>query len=133
MIADLRDEFGDRLRYVYRHRPVAGSDIARRAAELAERPSDPDQFWSMHVELMTRSEKLTEEDLRVVAAKLDIAHIRSKVESNSAEHARNRVDADENSANASGVQATPTFFINNRSNVNLPSTISLVGDLRRCR
>ena len=33
-IAEVRDQFGDRLRYVFRHRPLTGSDIARRAAEL---------------------------------------------------------------------------------------------------
>ena len=36
-IAKVRDQFGERLRYVFRHRPLTGSDIARRAAELAER------------------------------------------------------------------------------------------------
>ena len=36
-IAEVRDRFGDRMRYVFRHRPLTGSDIARRAAELAER------------------------------------------------------------------------------------------------
>lgn len=35
-ITEVRSEFGDRLRYVFRHRPVTGSDIARRAAELVE-------------------------------------------------------------------------------------------------
>jgi NhaA family Na+:H+ antiporter len=35
-IGSVRTEFGDRLRYVFRHRPLTGSDIARRAAELAE-------------------------------------------------------------------------------------------------
>ena len=32
----------NRLRYVFRHRPIAGSDLARRAAELAERAEDPE-------------------------------------------------------------------------------------------
>ncbi|MDF2780459.1 MAG: nhaA 3, partial [Geminicoccaceae bacterium] len=39
-IARVRDELGNRLRYVFRHRPIAG-DLARRAAELAERAEDP--------------------------------------------------------------------------------------------
>ena len=40
-IAEVRDQFGDRLRYVFRHRPIPGSDIARRAAELVERAGIP--------------------------------------------------------------------------------------------
>jgi NhaA family Na+:H+ antiporter len=35
-ISQVRDQFGDRLRYVFRHRPITGSNLARRAAELAE-------------------------------------------------------------------------------------------------
>ena len=35
-IAEVRSQLGDRLRYVFRHRPITGSDIARRAAELVE-------------------------------------------------------------------------------------------------
>ena len=39
-IVQVRGEFGDRLRYVFRHRPISGSDIARRAAELVESIAD---------------------------------------------------------------------------------------------
>src|SRR5688500_9112273 len=66
-IAEVRSEFGDRLRYVLRHRPLTDSDIARRAAELVERADSPDRFWAAHMALMTRSETLTEDDLRAVA------------------------------------------------------------------
>ena len=36
VIANLRDHFGERMRYVFRHRPLSGNEDARRAAELAE-------------------------------------------------------------------------------------------------
>ncbi len=114
VIASLRDEFGDRLRYVFRHRPIADSDIARRAAELAERAGNHDQFWSMHVELMTRSSQLTEDDLQSVTAKLNEAESQGKINSKTIEQASSRVDEDENSAGSSGVLVTPTFFINGR-------------------
>ncbi len=51
----VRTELGDRLRYVFRHRPIPGSDIARRAAELVEMAKAPEQFWKAHVTLMKRS------------------------------------------------------------------------------
>jgi NhaA family Na+:H+ antiporter len=110
-LASLRDELGDRLRYVFRHRPLRGSDIARRAAELAERCPDHDTFWKAHVALMTRSPELTEDDVAAVARELGIDMAES---SEAARAAVGRVAADERSANASGVTFTPTFFINGR-------------------
>ncbi|MEX0809122.1 MAG: Na+/H+ antiporter NhaA [Dongiaceae bacterium] len=113
-IAEARDRFGDRLRYVFRHRPLTGSDIARRAAELAERADDPARFWDAHVALMTRSETLTEEDLQVVAGELGLAPDDTEAGQEAERRAKARVEADMHSARASGVSFTPTFFINGR-------------------
>jgi NhaA family Na+:H+ antiporter len=113
-IAGVRDRFGDRLRYVFRHRPLTGSDIARRAAELAERAEGPDQFWHAHLELMTRSETLTEDDLSAVADDLNLVREDAEEAERAARRAKARVGADERSAHASGVMITPTFFINGR-------------------
>jgi NhaA family Na+:H+ antiporter len=113
-IAEVRDKLGDRLRYVFRHRPIPGSDIARGAAELAERADDPEKFWQAHIELMTRSETLTEDDLRAVASDLSLAREDPEEAAEAARRATARVDADERSARASGVMITPTFFINGR-------------------
>jgi NhaA family Na+:H+ antiporter len=113
-IAGVRDQLGDRLRYVFRHRPIPGSEIARRAAELAERADGPESFWRAHIELMTRSETLTEDDLRAVASDLGLAREDAEDGEEAARRAKARVDADESSARASGVLITPTFFINRR-------------------
>jgi NhaA family Na+:H+ antiporter len=110
----VRDQFGDRLRYVFRHRPISGSDIARRAAELAEHTTNPEKFWDAHVALMTRSAELTEDDLNVVASDLGVAHESKAEVEEAARRARQRVAADETSARSSGVRYTPTFFINGR-------------------
>jgi NhaA family Na+:H+ antiporter len=113
-ITQVRDELGDRLRYVFRHRPLTGVDIARRAAELVERAADPKSFWDAHVALMTRSETLTEEDLVVVARELAVPAPDTEEYQDGVSRARRRVEADEASARASGVMITPTFFINSR-------------------
>jgi NhaA family Na+:H+ antiporter len=122
----VRDDLGERLRYVFRHRPLPGSELARRAAELAERASNPEAFWAAHVALMSRSPTLTEDDLRAVSRDLALAR-RAPDEAESpdapgdeaaaaeiARAAKARVDADDASARASGVRVTPTFFINGR-------------------
>lgn len=111
-ITAVRDRFGERLRYVFRQRPLTGSDIARRAAELVECAADEDHFWRAHMTLMSRSAELTESDLEFVAREFGLAD-----EDRAADAARlgaARVEADMASAKASGVAFTPTFFVNGR-------------------
>ncbi len=113
-IAQIRDEFGDRLRYVFRHRPLTGSDLAQRAAELVEHAPDPKRFWDAHIALMTRSETLTEDDLAAVARDLGVVRDDTAEAQERDRKARARVEADMASSRASGVMITPTFFINAR-------------------
>jgi NhaA family Na+:H+ antiporter len=111
-ISEVRSQLGDRVRYVFRHRPLSGSERARRAADLVEQARSVDDFWSAHVALMTRSKTLTDDDLRSVAEDLALA-ARPEAEAAETERlARDRVDADIASSHASGVRYTPTFFIN---------------------
>lgn len=86
---------------MFRQRPLTGSDIARRAAELAE-AVDPVRFWEAHVALMTRSQTLTEDDLQAVAQEFGVA-TESTAAGELTEQARARVEADMHSARASGV------------------------------
>ena len=91
-----------------------GVEIARRAAELVERAPDPKRFWEEHIKLMTRSETLTEDDLKAVARDLGVPVDCGPPEDPAVVRAKTRVDADEASAAASGALITPTFFINGR-------------------
>jgi Na+:H+ antiporter, NhaA family len=111
-VVRLRDRFGPRLRYVFRQRPLADNDLARRAADLAEMATTPEQFWETHVELMTRSARLEEQDLAAVGAALGLDAMEPETLEDRRADAVARVDADIASAHASGVQVTPTFFIN---------------------
>lgn len=113
-ITEVREQLGDRLRYVFRHKPLTGSDMARPAAELTESASNHEQFWDAHVTLMSRSETLTEDDLRAVTTQLGLTGLDAETAQATAEKARRRVDLDIESARASGVFFTPTFFINGR-------------------
>lgn len=111
-ITEVRDQLGERVRYVFRHRPIANSDIARRAAELVEQAPTADAFWSAHVTLMTRSRTLTEDDLDAVADDLRLGKQDAVTRGKVAGEAQARVAADIASSLNSGVRFTPTFFIN---------------------
>ena len=113
-IAQVRDQLGDRLRYVFRHYPLTGSDIALRAAELVEHAKDTKSFWDAHIALMTRSEALTEDDLIAVAHDLGVPLPNAEEAREADERAKARVQADVKSAQVSHAMVTPTFFINGR-------------------
>jgi len=113
-IAEVRGQLGERLRYVFRHRPLIGSDLARPAAELAEMAATHEQFWDAHATLMTRSAALSQDDLSAVAETLGLTRLGDDTARDRSERARRRVDGDADSARASGVRFTPTFFINGR-------------------
>jgi NhaA family Na+:H+ antiporter len=115
VLAKLRDRFGERMRYVFRHRPLTDNDLARRSAELVEL-AEPDRFWKAHIELMTRSATLSEDDLAMVARDLGVERqdAAAAEQARARARARARVEADERSALANGVRITPTFFINGR-------------------
>ncbi|HEU4584900.1 MAG TPA: Na+/H+ antiporter NhaA [Gemmatimonadaceae bacterium] len=118
-VEELRDEFRDEMRYVWRHRPIPGSELALRAAELAERAAQRGKFWDAHVALLTRSPALSEDDLLAVAAQLQIEDEPPRAESADVRRAREHVERDISSARASGVHVTPTWYINGRKYLGL--------------
>ena len=64
VIEGLRSRFGDRMRYVYRHLPVTGSEDAARASELAEVAAQTNgRFWEVHEALMERGPAFADGDL----------------------------------------------------------------------
>ncbi|HEY1381957.1 MAG TPA: Na+/H+ antiporter NhaA [Gemmataceae bacterium] len=114
VVEGLRGRFGERMRYVFRHLPVAGRADATRAAELAEYAAQTTgRFWEVHEALMERGPEFTEGGFARVAQDFglrpsDVAHGPAFAA------AQERVRQDTEGARRSGVRVTPTFFINGR-------------------
>jgi Na+:H+ antiporter, NhaA family len=109
--------FGDELRYVFRHLPLA--DVhpnAILAAEAAEAAAAQGAFWEMHDRLFTHSDQLEPPDLLTHAAALGLDVQRFSRELGTGVHGA-RVREDVASAEASGATGTPTFFVNGRRQV----------------
>ncbi|MGY1631985.1 Na+/H+ antiporter NhaA [Geodermatophilus sp. SYSU D01186] len=113
-VEELRERFGERLRYVFRHVPLV--DVhphARLAAEAAEAAAAQGRFWEMHDEMFAAQDRLTPGDLLDHAAAIGLDVQRFARDLGAGRHAR-RVEEDVESAEASGVEGTPTFFVNGR-------------------
>jgi NhaA family Na+:H+ antiporter len=114
VIEGLRSRFGDRMRYVFRHLPLAHSETATHAAELAEYAAQTaGRFWETHEALMERGPAFAENDFERIARSLDLP-ARDAAHEQAVAVAQARVRAHIASAQRSGAQGTPTFFINGR-------------------
>jgi Na+/H+ antiporter NhaA len=114
VVRELLDEFGDELRYVWRHLPL--NDVhenAQMAAEAAEAAGAQGAFWPMHDRLLASQDELSPHDLRRHAEELGLDAGRFWGELRRRAHAE-RVGEDVTSADTSGVAGTPSFFINGR-------------------
>lgn len=113
VIINLRDRFGDHIRYVFRHKPL-NNEIAHKAAILAEYAGDfYGKFWEVHDAIMKRGPSLSKEDLDEVCETFNLACF-DEISSSVRDLANQHVEEDINDAQRSGVILTPTFFINNR-------------------
>jgi NhaA family Na+:H+ antiporter len=112
IIHELRDRFGHRLRYVYRHFPITTvHPQAQLAAEAAEAAAAQGKFWEMHNLLFEHQEALDLPSLLRSAAELGLDTDRFEQELEEHVYA-DRVQSDFRSGVRSGANGTPTFFLN---------------------
>ncbi len=114
IVRDLQNLLGDRLRYVFRHFPIRSVHThAMRAAEAAEAAGAQGKFWQMHDLLFEHQDALETDDLLSYAASLnlDLDRFRHDLEEGTFHE---RIHEDFTSGVRSGVNGTPSFFINGR-------------------
>jgi protein-disulfide isomerase len=110
----LLERFKERVRFVYRHFPLM--DVhphALLAAQAAEAAGAQGKFWQMHDVLFDNQAHLDAKHLRGYAERLGLDMARYTAEMDDEIYLQ-RVREHLESGQASGVRATPTFFINGR-------------------
>ena len=114
VVRALLADFGDDLRYVWRHLPLA--DVhpnAQLAAEASEAAGAQGRFWDLHDVLLTHQRGLRPPNLLRYADDLGLDVDRFSEDLRRHVH-RDRVAEDVDGADLSGVSGTPTFFVNGR-------------------
>jgi len=113
-VKKVQKELGTRLRFVFRNFPITTSHPqAEWAAETAEAAAVQGRFWEMHDALFENQPALDPQSL--ISYALDLELNVPQFELELAEHRHlPRIREDFSSGVRSGVNGTPTFFINGR-------------------
>jgi protein-disulfide isomerase len=112
IVKQVQARMGERLRFVFRNFPISTSHPhAEQAAEAAEAAAAQGRFWEMHDYLYEHQRHLENSDLHGYAEQLGLDV--DRVDRELAQHAHAaRVREDFMSGVHSGVNGTPTFYIN---------------------
>jgi len=112
IVKELQARMGDRLRFVFRNFPITTSHPhAEQAAEAAEAAAAQSRFWEMHDLLYENQRRLRDQDLHAYAEQLGLEV--DRFDKDLAEHVHApRVREDFMSGVRSGVNGTPSFYVN---------------------
>ena len=106
-IRQVRERYGDRLRFVFRHFPLREvHPHAVSSAVASEAAADRGRFWEMHDLLFANQLALTDADLNAYGERLGV-RIWDDLDRHIA-----RVESDREAGERSGASGTPTFFVN---------------------
>jgi protein-disulfide isomerase len=112
IVKAVQKHFGRRLRFVFRNFPIStGHPHAQHAAEAAEAAAAGGKFWEMHDRLFENQHALADDDLAAYAAELGLDATQVMDDLTSGRYAA-RVREQFMSGVRSGVNGTPTFFLN---------------------
>jgi protein-disulfide isomerase len=117
VVKEIQQHMGNRLRFVFRNFPLNTiHEHAGVAAQAAEAAGAQGKFWEMHDILYEHQQELADRDLRHYAINIGLEIYRFDADVSSERFAR-KVRDDFRGGLRSGVNGTPTFFINgNRYN-----------------
>jgi protein-disulfide isomerase len=111
IVQALERALGDQLVVAFRHFPLSAHPHALLAAEAAEAAGAHGRFWEMHDLLYQHQEALEIPDLVDYAQSLDLDGAQLVDDLRRHRH-RGKIKADQRSGALSGVNGTPTFYVN---------------------
>ncbi|MBO9155213.1 DsbA family protein [Chitinophaga sp. GCM10012297] len=112
IVEEIVRELGHGLRFAYRHFPLSTAHpLALSAAIAAEAAGRQRKFWPMHHIIFENQQQLSAEALWAFAETIGLDMQQFEKDINDRE-LEDKVDADFESGVRSGVNGTPTFFIN---------------------
>ncbi|PIE64263.1 MAG: hypothetical protein CSA24_03140, partial [Deltaproteobacteria bacterium] len=113
-IAQIKKEYGDKVRFTFVHNALSFHKDAKPAAIAAVAAQNQGKFWEMHDKLFANQKALKPADLEKYATELGLDMARFKKDTKDPATAK-FVDDNQAMAVALGATGTPAFFINGKN------------------
>ncbi|MEM4246852.1 MAG: DsbA family protein [Candidatus Woesearchaeota archaeon] len=110
-IKKIEEEYGDKIRIVFRNFPLSFHANAQKAAEAGECANAQGNFWEMHDMMFAHQNALRIEDLKSYAGQLGLDQKKFDACLDNGEM-KAEVERDFQDGTNSGIQGTPGFIIN---------------------
>ena len=112
IVKEVQERLGNKVRFVFRNFPLTRlRPHSYQSALAVETAAAQGKFWEMYDFLFKHGQSLTDDNLKLSAAKLGLNVNKFDLEFRDRTYSRH-VDEDIQSGEDSGVTKTPTFFIN---------------------
>lgn len=112
-LEQVKENYGDKVRLVFRHFPLNIHPNAQKAAEASMCAADQGKFWEMHDAMFANQRQLGVDNLKTMAADLELDTEQFGQCLDSGTYA-DEVQADLQAGVEAGVSGTPAMFINGR-------------------
>ena len=109
----LKNEFGDRIRFVFKHLPIKFHKNAHLAAQASLAANEQGKFWEYHNMLFAYQKNIKRKDLYRYARKLKLDMKKFDKAIKTGKY-KDQVDNDYDQARWWGVDGTPVFVINGK-------------------
>lgn len=109
----VKQQYGDKVRIVFRQFPLNFHQNAQKAAEASLCANDQGKFWQMHDAMFENQQALAVDALKAKAVELGMTAEAFNSCLDSGKYAK-QVQADMQEGSAAGVTGTPAMFVNGR-------------------
>jgi protein-disulfide isomerase len=113
LVKQIRSEYGDKVRFVFKQLPLPMHGQARLAAEASLCANDQGKYWELREWMYANQSKISPDGLKAAAAELKLDGSKFNACLDGTKHEK-RIDEDMAQANGLGATGTPTFFVNGR-------------------
>ena len=112
-LEQVRKEYGDQVRIVFKHNPLSFHKDAPYASEASLAAGAQGKFWEMHDMLYKNQRALSAEDIDKYAQEIGLNLAKFKADLSSGKF-KAQIEADQALARELGASGTPSFFINGK-------------------